>query len=208
VANLEIMITIEIKMIYLINIILFAVVIYFVYKNYTLTKKKVIEQIDKDWLRLPIPKYETPKWEDFDPDHTLLKDVLESIKLEDWTSKIEQERNYGISERRSYTIELYNPSNTLKVRSRLYVYDNKANLASFNIIKTIPGTAFTNGSASYNTDNTETSTLILSQLWGFILEHHEKIYSETIVGYERVRESIDTELKTLKRDNALKSLLG
>jgi hypothetical protein len=195
-------------MIYLINIILFAVVIYFVYKNYTLTKKKVIEEVDKDWLRLPIPKYETPRWEDFDPDHTLLKDVLESIKLEDWTSKIEQERNYGISERRSYTIELYNPGNTLKVRSRLYVYDNKANLASFNIIKTIPGTAFTNGSASYNTDNTETSTLILSQLWGFILEHHEKIYSETIVGYEIVRESIDTELKTLKRDKALKTLLG
>ena len=202
------MITIEIKMIYVINIILFAVVIYFVYKNYTLTKKKVIEEVDKDWLRLPIPKYETPKWEDFDPDHTLLKDVLESIKLEDWTSKIEQERNYGISERRSYTIELYNPTNTLRIRSRLYVYDNKANLASFTVIKTVAGTAFTSGSASYNCDNTETSTLILSQLWGFILEHHEKIYSETIIGYEKVRESIDTELKTLKRDNALKSLLG
>ena len=202
------MITIEIKMIYVINIILIAVVIYFVYKNYTLTKKKVIEEVDKDWLRLPIPKYETPKWEDFDPDHTLLKDVLESIKLEDWTSKIEQERNYGISERRSYTIELYNPTNTLRIRSRLYVYDNKANLASFTVIKTVAGTAFTSGSASYNCDNTETSTLILSQLWGFILEHHEKIYSETIIGYEKVRESIDTELKTLKRDKALKTLLG
>jgi hypothetical protein len=195
-------------MIYLINLTLFAVVIYFAYKNYTLTKKKVIEEIDKDWLRLPIPKYETPKWEDFDPDHTLLKDVLESIKLEDWTSKIEQERNYGISERRSYTIELYNPTNTLRIRSRLYVYDNKANLASFTVIKTVVGTAFTSGSASYNCDNTETSTLILSQLWGFILEHHEKIYSETIIGYEKVKESIDTELKTLKRDKALKTLLG
>lgn len=202
------MITLEIKMIYTINIILFVVVIYFVYKNYTLTKKKVIEEVDKDWLRLPIPKYETPKWEDFDTEHKLLKDVLESIKIEDWTNKIEQERNYGISYRKTYTIELYNPSNTLRIRSRLYVYDNKANLASFTVIKTIAGTAFTNGSASYNTDNTETSTLILSQLWGFILEHHEKIYSETIVGYEIVRESIDTELKTLKRDKALKTLLG
>jgi len=195
-------------MIYFINIILFAVVIYFAYKNYTLTKKKVIEQIDKDWLRLPIPKYETPKWEDFDTDHTLLKDVLESIKLEDWTSKIDQDRNYGISDRKSYTIELYNPTSTLRIKSRLYVYDNKANLASFNIIKTIPGSLLTNGSVSYNCDNTETSTLILSQLWGFILEHHENIYSETMIGYEKVRESIDTELKTLKRDNALKSLLG
>lgn len=195
-------------MIYIINLTLFAVVIYFAYKNYTLTKKKVIEQIDKDWLRLPIPKYKTPKWEDFDTDHTLLKDVLESIKLEDWVSKIEQERNYGIRERRSYMIELYNPSSTLKIRSILYVYDNKANLGSFNIIKTIPGSLVTNGSVSYNCDNTETSTLILSQLWGFILEHHENIYSETMIGYEKVRESIDTELKTLKRDNALKSLLG
>jgi len=195
-------------MIYLINLTLFAVVIYFAYKNYTLTKKKVIEQIDKDWLRLPIPKYETPKWEDFDTDHTLLKDVLESIKLEDWVSKIEQERNYGISDRRSYTIELYNPSSTLKIRSRLYVYDNKANLGSFNIIKTIPGSLHTNGSVSYNCDNTETSTLILSQLWGFILEHHENVYSETMSGYKVVKESIDAELKTLKRDNALKSLLG
>ena len=29
-----------------------------------------------------------------------------------------------------------------------------------------------------------------------------------MIGYERVRESIDTELKTLKRDKALKTLLG
>jgi hypothetical protein len=60
-------------MIYIINLTLFAVVIYFAYKNYTLTKKKVIEEIDKDFLRLPIPKYETPRWEDFDPEHTLHK---------------------------------------------------------------------------------------------------------------------------------------
>ena len=202
VANLE-----EI-MIYLINIILFAVVIYFAYKNYTLTKKKVIEEVDKDWLRLPIPKYETPKWEEFDTEHTLLKDVLESIKVEDWTVTIDNERNYSLSDRKSYVIELNNPANTLKVRSRLYSYDNKVNLGSFTVIRTVAGTAFTSGSASYNCDNTETSTLILSQLWGFILEHHENIYSETMIGYEKVRESIDTELKTLKRDKALKTLLG
>lgn len=193
-------------MIYLINIILFVVVIYYGYKNYTLTKKKVTEEIDKDWLRLPIPKYETPYFEDFDKDHSLLKDVLESIKLEDWTTKIENERSY--SDRKTYTIELYNPSNTLKVRSRLYAYDGKVNLVSFNVMKTIAGSALTTGNVSYNCDNTETSTLVLCQLWGFILEHHENIYSETISGYKVVRESIDTELKTLKRDKALKTLLG
>ena len=195
-------------MIYLINLTLFAVVIYFAYKNYTLTKKKVIEQIDKDWLRLPIPKYETPKWEDFDPDHTLLKDVLDSIKLEDWTSKIDQERSYLSGDRKTYVIELYNPTNTLRVRSRLYAYNNQVDLGSFNIIKTIPFSAYTNGSVSYNCDNTETSTLILSRLWGFILEHHENINSETMTGYKEVRETIDAELKTVKRDKALKSLLG
>lgn len=188
--------------------ILFVLLIYYAHKNYTLTKKKVIEQIDKDWLRLPIPKYETPKWEDFDPDHTLLKDVLDSIKLEDWTSKIDQERSYLSGDRKTYVIELYNPTNTLRVRSRLYAYNNQVNLGSFNIIKTIPGSAYTNGSVSYNCDNTETSTLILSQLWGFILEHHENIYSETMTGYKEVRETIDAELKTVKRDKALKSLLG
>jgi len=202
------MIILEIKMIYLINIILFAVVIYFTYKNYTLTKKKVIEEVDKDWLRLPTPKYETPKWEDFDPKHILLKDVLESIKVEDWSVTIDNERNYSLSDRKSYVIELNNPANTLKVRSRLYSYDNKVNLGSFTIIRTVGTTAFNSGSASYNCDNTETSTLVLSNLWGFILEHHENIYSETMIGYEKVRESIDTELKTLKRDKALKTLLG
>lgn len=195
-------------MIYLINMILFVLLIYYAHKNYTLTKKKVIEQIDKDWLRLPIPKYETPKWEDFDPDHNLLKDVLDSIKLEDWVSKIDQERSYGLSDRKTYVIELSNPTNTLKVRSRLYAYNNQVNLGSFNIVKTIPGSLHTNGSVSYNCDNTETSTLILSRLWGFILEHHENIYSETMSGYKEVRETIDAELKTLKRDKALKSLLG
>jgi hypothetical protein len=196
-------------MIYLINLTLFAVVIYFAYKNYTLTKKKVIEEIDKDFLRLPIPKYETPKWEDFDPEHSLLKDILESIKLEDWEVTIDNERNYSLGSRRTYMVELYNPSKTLKVRSRLYAYEGKVNLASFTVIRTVTGTVYqTNGSVSYNCDNTETSTLILSQLWGSILEHHENIYSQTMVGYEKVRESINTELKTLKRDNALKSLLG
>ena len=195
-------------MIYFINIILFAVVIYFVYKNYTLTKKKVIEEVDKDWLRLPIPKYETPKWEDFDPEHTLLKDILESIKLEDWTSKIENDRYSFSSDRKSYVIELNNPANTLRIKSRLYVYDNKVSLGTFTVIKTVAGTAFTSGSVTYNCDNTETSTLILSQLWGYILEHHENIYSETMSGYKILKDSIDTELKTLKRDNVLKSLLG
>ena len=195
----------EIKMIYLINIILFAVVIYYGYKNYTLTKKKVIEEVDKDWLRLPVAKYETPKFEEFDPKHILLKDILESIKIEDWTATIEAERG---THRRAYVVELNNPSNTLKVRSRLYVYDGKVSLGSFNVTRTVANTVFNTGSVSYNTDNTETSTLILSQLWGFILEHHENIYSETMIGYEKVRESIDTELKTLKRDKALKTLLG
>jgi hypothetical protein len=195
-------------MIYFINIILFAVVIYFAYKNYTLTKKKVIEEIDKDFLRLPIPKYETPRWEDFDPEHSLLKDLLESIKLEDWEVTIDNERNYSLGTRRTYMIELYNPSKTLKIRSRLYAYEGKANLASFNVIRTVGNTVFTSGSVSYNCDNIETSTMILSQLWGYILKHHENIYTETIAGYKEVRESIDTELKTVKRDKALKSLLG
>lgn len=195
-------------MIYLINIILFAVVIYFTYKNYTLTKKKVIEEIDKDFLRLPVPKYETPRWEDFDPEHTLLKNVLESIKLENWTSKIDPEINRGhfikqprsfSSDRKSYIIELYNPSNTLKVRSRLYDSNGKADLASFIVIRTVGNTAFTSGSVSYNCDNTETSTKILSSLWGYILEHHENVYSETMSGYKVVKESIDAELKTWSR---------
>jgi hypothetical protein len=189
-------------MIYLINLILFAVVIYFAYKNYTLTKKKVIEEIDKEFLRLPIPRYETPKWEEFDPKHTLLKDVLESIKLEDWTTKIDQERSYLSGDRKTYVIQLYNPSNTLIVRSRLYAYEGKANLSSFVVVKG------TTGSVSYNCDNTETSTLILSQLWGYILKHHEDIYSETMMGYKEINAAIDDELKTLKRDKALKSLLG
>jgi hypothetical protein len=189
-------------MIYLINLTLFAVVIYFAYKNYTLTKKKVIEEIDKEYLRLPIPRYETPKWEEFDPKHTLLKDVLESIKLEDWTTKIDQERSYLSGDRKTYVIQLYNPSNTLIVRSRLYAYDGKVNLGSFVVAKG------TTGSVSYNCDNTETSTLILSQLWGYILKHHEDIYSETMMGYKEINAAIDDELKTLKRDKALKSLLG
>ena len=196
------MITLEIKMIYLINLTLFAVVIYFAYKNYTLTKKKVIEEIDKEFLRLPIPRYETPKWEEFDPKHTLLKDVLESIKLEDWTTKIDQERSYLSGDRKTYVIQLYNPSNTLIVRSRLYVYDEKVNLGLFVVAKG------TTGSVSYNCDNTETSTLILSQLWGYILKHYEDIYSERMISYKEVKVTIDKELKTIKRDQVLKNLLN
>ncbi len=193
-------------MIYVINIVLFAVVIYFTYKNYTLTKKKIIEEVDKEWLRLPIPKYDVPKFEEFDTDHTLLKNVLESIKLEDWTTKIEPDRSY-LLENKSYLIELYNPSNTLKIISRLHVYKNKVDLGTFRVIKMIANTRSNTGSISYDCNNKEISTLILARLWSYILEHHEKEFINTMNGYKEVRESIDTELKTLKRDNFLKSLL-
>jgi len=195
-------------MMYFINLTLFAIVIYFAYKNYTLTKEKVIKEIDKEFLRLPVAKYDAPIFEDFDPKHNLLKDILESLKIEDWTNKIEQERSYGLSDRKTYTIELYNPSNTLRVKSRLYVYDAKVNLAMFSVARTLVNTPFNSGSVSYNTDNPEVNALILSKLWSYILEYHENIYNETLVGYKTLAECIDTELKTLKRDKALKTLLG
>jgi hypothetical protein len=71
----------------------------------------------------------------------------------------------------------------------------------------IANTSSTNGSVSFDCDNKEISTLVLTRLWSYILEHHEKEYIKTMNGYKEVRESIDTELKTLKRDNFLKSLL-
>ena len=63
-------------------IALFAINIFYAYKFYNLKKEKIIKEIDKDFIRLEIPK-EPPTFEDYDEKDTLLKDVIDSIKLEE-----------------------------------------------------------------------------------------------------------------------------
>jgi Na+-translocating ferredoxin:NAD+ oxidoreductase RnfG subunit len=62
--------------------LLLAIIGFLLYKIYSLTKEKIVEEIDKSCIRLEIPK-EIPNFEDYDKDDVLLKDVIESVKLEE-----------------------------------------------------------------------------------------------------------------------------
>ena len=68
-----------------INTLLFLIIIVLLIKSNKTKKENVINDIKKDTILLKTPPDE-PSFEEYDNDCTLLKDVLESIKLENWTT--------------------------------------------------------------------------------------------------------------------------
>ncbi len=186
-----------IYLLYLSNILLFPLIIYLLVRNYKLNKLFLIKEIDKDNIRLPIPKYELPKMEDVDKEHCLLKDIIESIKLENWTCDVTYDSGYGS---RSYVLLLENPSKTLTARSRIYLRDSLPSLSTFVIMKK-------DGNLSYNCDNKEVNFLVLSGVWDYIIKYHDGEYSRKFEQYITLKESIESHLVTIRRDLALKKLL-
>lgn len=187
-------------------IALFAINIFYAYKFYNLKREKIVKEIDKDFIRLEIPK-ELPTFEDYDEKDTLLKDVIDSIKLEEWDVDIEEDRSFLNSI--GYKIELTNPKKTLMCRSRIrYDYgNNKVDIRTFMIIKTIPGTALHSGSVSYELKKITTKSLVTNLLWSYILNYKNKIIADKICYYDELKKSIESELITLKRDKNINKLL-
>lgn len=187
-------------------IALLAINIFYAYKFYNLKREKIVKEIDKDFIRLEIPK-EPPTFEDYDEKDTLLKDVVDSIKLEDWNVDIEEDRAFLNSIR--YKIELTNPKKTLTCRSRVrYDYgNNKVDIITFMIIKTIPGTVLNSVSVSYELKKTTTKALVTNLLWSYVLNYKNEIVSDKICYYNEIKKSIESELITLKRDKSINKLL-
>lgn len=186
--------------------LLLAIIGFLLYKIYSLKKEKIVKEIDKSCIRLEIPK-EIPNFEDHDKDDVLLKDVIESVKLEEWQVEIEEDR--GMLHSNSYKITLNNPQKTLRISSRIR-YDYRSQLtyvSSFMILKTIPGSVLHNGSVSYDLKKETTKFLVTNFLWSYVLNYKQGLVDDRISYYDDIKKSIESELITLKRDKSINKLL-
>lgn len=186
--------------------LLLAIIGFLLYKIYSLKKEKIVKEIDKSCIRLEIPK-EIPNFEDHDKDDVLLKDVIESVKLEEWQVEIEEDR--GMLHSNSYKITLNNPQKTLRISSRIR-YDYRSQLtyvSSFMILKTIPGSVSYNGSVSYDLKKETTKFLVTNFLWSYVLNYKQGLVDDRISYYDDIKKSIESELITLKRDKSINKLL-
>jgi hypothetical protein len=182
----------------------FLAIAFLGYKLYNFKKEKVVEQIKKEGIILPNP-VGVPDFDIVDPNYKLLKDVIESIKLEKW--EIDKfERDYD----NTYDIDLKNGPGTLKIKCRIRVRDydgrDSIHLSWFHIFKMVNSTQHSH-TITYNDNNRNSKFLILNLMWDYILDHHQKIYDDHIEHYRNCKEAISKELKTLNRDNQLVKLL-
>jgi hypothetical protein len=170
----------------------------FGFSYYLFTKIKDIQgnretKIEPGDIILPKLK-ERPKIEDIDQDSKLLKDIIESAKLEGWIPNIQEDPSglYG----RSWRIEIQNPSNTLTIRSVLRIYDDLPRVGYFSV-----------GGISYDCkDNPVQRYLVIQYLWSLIVEKNKKEYQYTWNSYLQDKEKVENCLTALKRDRQLKKL--
>jgi len=185
------------------NIFLFFLIIsqaIFSYFLFTKIKKLQKEKVDPKNGDLVLPKLkEMPTIEDLDPDSKLLRDVIESAKLEGWLANIQEERG-GLG--RTWRIEIQNPTNTLTIRTVLRIIDQKIKNEDCVYIG-----YFSVGGISFNCDENNLQTyLIIEYLWSLIVEKNEKDYQKTWSSYLQDKEKIENCLTTLKRDRQLKKI--
>lgn len=147
----------------------------------------------------------TPTIQDVDPNLSIIQDVIESVKLENWSGSAKADYKTFMP---VYTIEYSNPTNSVKISSRVYLDSNSSNpnlktihISKFNIISTNSTLAFDDKTLSPTTLN------IVSQfVWEKILENHIALNKQTRDSYEASLNDIRSKLTTLNRDRKINSL--
>lgn len=184
-----------------INILLLLIIIYLLVKSNKIKKENVIKEIQKDTILLKTPPVE-PSFEEYDKDCTLLKDVLESIKLENWTTlRYEKDADFDTN---NYIFEMINPTKDIKIRCRIYYRlgdTPRIDLGTFNINSD-------GKNVTYNKSKSLSEYLILKDFWEIILEKDTEDYNNKIEDHEETRKIISDKLITLKRDKKLKIILN
>ena len=170
-----------------------------------LMKKSNSPKEDKkgDGITLPNLK-KMPSFEDIDTDSKLLKDLIESSKLENWKAEINEE--YNIIHRRAWNFIITNPQKTIHIHSILRIYDEeypgeKVKVGYFSVKDS------TNNGLSFDTGENKLQKYLITQyLWDFLLKQNEEIYKEKFDYYINQKRVIEGYLTTLKRDRQLKKL--
>jgi hypothetical protein len=185
----------------------FCIVILFKFDS--LKKEKITKEIKDNYVVLPKLK-QLPNYNDVDPSSKTLYDVINSMKIENW-SIVHYNQDCSLGDY-LYEFQFSNPQKTLKVNSRLryttdYFSSEKKDfnlrLVGFHVISN-------DGVISYDEirTNKDISILIKEYLWKIITDKNQDEYDEQFSHYLSVKESIDKELKTLRRDETLLNILG
>jgi len=186
-------------------IVLVGIVLYMGYRVNILEKKfKKIESRNRGIAVKPVKVEqgdivlkklkEKPDISDIDPNHQLLKDVIETAKYENWKADIEEERH-------SWRFKITNPSKTLTISCILRRYDDKIRLGYFNVSGP--------GSISYvDVAKEDPKYLIVEYLWSLIVDKNEKDCQEITQNYLTAKSLIEKELKSLRRNKQLDNLFG
>jgi hypothetical protein len=196
-------------MIYLsifLSILAITLCISILFKFESLKKEKLEKEIKDNYVVMPKLK-EMPHYHNVDPSNKTLYDVIQSMNIEDWTLyHYDDSPSLGDI---AYEFNFTNPQKTLKVRTRLRYYKDFG--GKLNDLKIIGFHVSTDiGTISYEEDesNKSLSVLIRQYLWKIVCDKNQSLYSEQFSHYLSVKELIDKELKTLRRDETLLNILG
>jgi len=194
-----------------ISIILGVFLITQVYKNSDLEKR--LKRLEGDFeppVNVIVGKIpENISLSDVDPKHTLIRDVLESARLEDWKAEVEQD--HRLSGSFAYMLGFNNPSNTVEIKVRFYLDEETRGKGGiykpsigFLIIKT------TESVVSYDKDENKGSDIeneICLFLWENVIKYHNNINDQLKRDYENSIKNIKSKLTTLNRDRKLKNII-
>ena len=188
--------------------LIFLIFLQSLFSYYLFTKIKKLQTGNESKLEngdITLPKLkEMPKIEDIDPDSKLLKDLIESSKLENWKAEIKED--YSSHYRRVWDFIITNPQKTISIRSVLRIYDKeysgeKVQVGYFSVKDS------TRNGMSFDTSESKIQKYLITQyLWDFLLKENEEKYKEIWNYYVNQKKVIEGYLTTLKRDKQLKKL--
>ena len=162
----------------------------------------ITREIKDSYVVLPKLK-ELPNYNDVDPNNKTLRDILKSMDIENWTLDNYKSEYEGYSYSYSYEFYFSNSQKSLKITTRLRNNDDDLRLIGFHVHSDT-------GIISYveNESNKDVSILIKEYLWKIVCDKNQDEYDEEFSHYQKVKNAIDKELKTLRREETLLNILG
>lgn len=141
--------------------------------------------------------------DDIDTDYKTLRDIIQSIDIENW--KMEVEKEYSTFNE-SYKLTFENPSSSIKMISKMYLrLDRKKNIYE-------PSVGFIIVSVKDEQFITYDCKPMAYDINLFftkkILDYHTNIRKETTIEIQKTLDHINKELKTLNRDRKLNNLIN
>ncbi len=141
--------------------------------------------------------------DDIDTDYKVLKDIIQSIDIENWETEVEKEYS---TFSQPYKLTFSNPAETIKMIVRIYLeLDKKKNIYTPSIGFIIIGVkdehhiTYDKKTMGYDIDLFFTKK---------ILDYHTNIRKETTIEIQNTLNHINKELKTLNRDRKLNNLIN